>query len=170
MVFDNSRFFAPMKGLPRERQCVALVLFGQRRRKNPAESVISGLHPPSTEWAFKCQHTTESEILERTRQAMNIQVNVQHCGAGLDRHRWGVILAGGEGKRLLPLSGTITGDDRPKQFCTILGDSTLLEQTRDRLKRVVRPEQTLTVVTKRTHRFTVISSTMWGGRGYWYSP
>lgn len=44
-------------------------------------------------------------------------------------HRWGVILAGGDGRRLLPLTRKIAGDDMPKQFCTIVGDGTLLEQT-----------------------------------------
>jgi hypothetical protein len=41
-------------------------------------------------------------------------------------HRWGVILAGGDGKRLLPLTRRITGDDRPKQFCSVMGKDTLL--------------------------------------------
>lgn len=35
-------------------------------------------------------------------------------------HRWGVILPGGDGKRLLPLTHKITGDDRPKQFCNVM--------------------------------------------------
>ncbi len=39
--------------------------------------------------------------------------------------RWGVILAGGDGLRLRPLTKLICGDDRPKQFCPLLGDSTL---------------------------------------------
>ena len=44
--------------------------------------------------------------------------------------RWGVILAGGDGRRLLPLTRRIAGDDRPKQFCAIMDGETLLEQTR----------------------------------------
>lgn len=65
-------------------------------------------------------------------------------------NRWAVILAGGEGTRLRSLTRMITGDDRPKQFCKVLGDETLLDQTRRRVSLTVRPAQTLFVLT-RTH-------------------
>ena len=68
-------------------------------------------------------------------------------------HRWGVILAGGDGKRLLPLTRKIAGDHRPKQFCAIIDGETLLENTRRRVGRIIRPEQTLVVVTKTHERF-----------------
>jgi len=41
-----------------------------------------------------------------------------------------IILAGGDGTRLLSLTRRIAGLDLPKQFCQILGKETLLEQTR----------------------------------------
>jgi mannose-1-phosphate guanylyltransferase len=69
------------------------------------------------------------------------------------RHRWGVILAGGDGKRLLPLTKRITGDERPKQFCAVVGHETLLDQTRDRVRRIVKPEHTVLVLTKEHERF-----------------
>jgi mannose-1-phosphate guanylyltransferase len=68
-------------------------------------------------------------------------------------HRWGLILAGGDGKRLLPLTRTITGDDRPKQFCAILGNETLLGRTRRRVSQSIRPSQTLLVLTRKHEYF-----------------
>jgi mannose-1-phosphate guanylyltransferase len=59
-----------------------------------------------------------------------------------------VILAGGDGKRLLPLTRPITGDDRPKQFCCVVGRQTLLQQTRRRLSNIIPERRTLVVLTK----------------------
>jgi len=68
-------------------------------------------------------------------------------------HRWGVILAGGDGKRLLPLTTRIAGDNRPKQFCAIMDGETLLAHTRSRVERMVQPRHTLLVVTETHERF-----------------
>jgi mannose-1-phosphate guanylyltransferase len=69
------------------------------------------------------------------------------------RNRWGVILAGGDGTRLRSLTRSITGDERPKQFCPILSGSTLLEQTRNRVASTIREDQTFLVVTQAHERF-----------------
>src|SRR2546430_13318060 len=37
---------------------------------------------------------------------------------------WAVILAGGDGTRLRPLTQHLTGDARPKQFCRLFGGRT----------------------------------------------
>ena len=48
------------------------------------------------------------------------------------KSEWAVILAGGDGTRLKTLTRRIAGDDRPKQFCRVLGGATLLEETQRR--------------------------------------
>src|SRR5918912_4414154 len=68
-------------------------------------------------------------------------------------NRWAVILAGGDGTRLRSLTRAITGEERPKQFCAVLGDETLLDQTRSRVALAVRPEQTIFVLTRGHERF-----------------
>ncbi len=47
--------------------------------------------------------------------------------------RHAVILAGGEGSRLRDLTRLIEGDERPKQFCHIIGGQSLIEATTQRV-------------------------------------
>lgn len=61
---------------------------------------------------------------------------------------WAVILAGGDGTRLKSLTRHIAGDDRPKQFCPVLGGRTLLEETQDRAALEFAPKRTLYVVNR----------------------
>ena len=58
-------------------------------------------------------------------------------------HRWAIILAGGDGSRLLPLTRKIAGDDRPKQFCPIVNGNTLLAETRQRVALTLSPARTM---------------------------
>jgi mannose-1-phosphate guanylyltransferase len=67
--------------------------------------------------------------------------------------RCAVILAGGEGLRLRGLTRRIAGDERPKQFCAVVGADTLLNQTRRRVALAVSPERTAVVVTHAHERF-----------------
>jgi mannose-1-phosphate guanylyltransferase len=71
----------------------------------------------------------------------------------MSKHRWGVILAGGEGMRLRAVTRLIAGDDRPKQFCKLMGERSLLAETRLRVARTLPSEQTLLVLTKSHERF-----------------
>src|SRR5579871_4380274 len=57
--------------------------------------------------------------------------------------RWGIVLAGGDGLRLRPLTRYICGDDRPKQFCPLYDGVTLLKQARARAERSILREQIL---------------------------
>jgi len=72
---------------------------------------------------------------------------------GTDRHRWGVILAGGDGVRLRPITRLIAGDDRPKQFCPLLSGRTLFHQTRLRVARRISVQRTLFVMNQRHQPF-----------------
>jgi mannose-1-phosphate guanylyltransferase len=70
------------------------------------------------------------------------------------RHqRWAVILAGGDGSRLRSMTRAIAGDDRPKQFCPLIGGRTLLDQTRKRVALSVSPDRTSFVVTEKHQGF-----------------
>jgi mannose-1-phosphate guanylyltransferase len=64
-----------------------------------------------------------------------------------------VVLAGGDGTRLRSLTRQLAGDDRPKQFCHLLGAETLLGATRRRARRLIAPERLFTVVTRRHESF-----------------
>jgi mannose-1-phosphate guanylyltransferase len=70
-----------------------------------------------------------------------------------NHERAAVILAGGDGSRLYPLTRKITGQDFPKQFCPILGETTLVEQTLVRVGLTVAADRTLIVVRTDHQRF-----------------
>lgn len=60
--------------------------------------------------------------------------------------RYAVIIAGGKGERFWPRSR----GDRPKQFLSLVGESSLLQQSRERIAKLFVPENIL-VVTGREH-------------------
>src|SRR5690349_5915241 len=69
------------------------------------------------------------------------------------RNQWAIILAGGDGTRLQSMTRAITGDNRPKQFVPVIGRSTLLDQTRQRVALSFDQSRTLIVVTQKHRRF-----------------
>lgn len=68
-------------------------------------------------------------------------------------HLWGVVLAGGEGRRLRPLVRHIHGEARPKQYATLVGTRTLLGRTLDRATLLVPAERRVLVTVRRHRRF-----------------
>lgn len=75
----------------------------------------------------------------------------------MDRYddRWAVILAGGDGTRLRPLTRLLTSDERPKQFCSLFDGRTLLDDTRRRVAHAVDASRTYFALTKTHERYYV---------------
>jgi mannose-1-phosphate guanylyltransferase len=59
-----------------------------------------------------------------------------------------LILAGGDGIRARPVTRALFGDDRPKQFCALVGKEPLIVQAQKRASLVVPPSRTLLVLTR----------------------
>ena len=68
-------------------------------------------------------------------------------------HRWAVVLAGGDGRRLQQLSRRIAGDSRPKQFCPFFGEKTLLAQTCERIAPLFSQDQTILILNQMHQKF-----------------
>ena len=98
---------------------------------------------------FSCEQEGTHELLFPEHGYSNPLA--RHTGSRCDR--WAVILAGGDGTRLSALTRSISGDERPKQFCPIIGGRTLLDQTSRRVALSIPADQTLTVLTQRHERF-----------------
>ncbi|HEY2989436.1 MAG TPA: sugar phosphate nucleotidyltransferase [Candidatus Binatia bacterium] len=62
--------------------------------------------------------------------------------------RCGIILAGGQGKRLQSFIHRIRGDALPKQYVNFIGRRSMLEHTFSRAERLIHPEHIFTVVSK----------------------
>ncbi len=77
---------------------------------------------------------------------------VQNKPSGRDR-RCAVIMAGGDGARLAPLTRAITGTDAPKQFCALLGSEALLTDTRRRARLAISTDDTMLVVSRKHEQF-----------------
>ena len=76
----------------------------------------------------------------------DLQLTNQHSTRPDSTSRaWAVVLAGGEGCRLRPLVRRLFGDERPKQYVPLLGPTSLLRQTLDRVGRLVPAERTVVV-------------------------
>lgn len=67
------------------------------------------------------------------------------------RHVWSLVLAGGDGNRLRALTTRPCGTSVPKQYCSLHGGQSLLEDAIARARRVVAPDRLCTIVAQQ-HR------------------
>lgn len=68
---------------------------------------------------------------------------------------WAIILAGGEGTRLADLNRGIGGEKTPKQFCRIMDDQSLIEQTRQRVEIAIPKDRILCTLSRSHERYYV---------------
>lgn len=61
-------------------------------------------------------------------------------------HEWALVLAGGEGTRLRALTTQASGTAIPKQYCSLTGRYSFLEETIHRARQVVPSDQVCTIV------------------------
>jgi mannose-1-phosphate guanylyltransferase len=66
---------------------------------------------------------------------------------------WAIVLAAGSGTRLSSLTRDTTGAAVPKQFCSLDGAQSLIEQTLTRASRVIDPQRITAVVADRHRRY-----------------
>ena len=85
--------------------------------------------------------------LDRTRRKPGSRVASLN---GDEQRVWSVVLAGGEGIRLRPLTRYVSGDQRPKPYARLLGSRSLLQQTIDRVTLTIPLERTV-VLGLRSH-------------------
>lgn len=79
-------------------------------------------------------------------------LDMKTSGDGREDHA-AIVLAGGDGTRLKSLTRRISGFEIPKQFCPVIGSTTLLEQTLSRASLLIDPSRVLTVLTRAHERF-----------------
>lgn len=61
---------------------------------------------------------------------------------------WGIILAGGEGRRLQRLMRWLTGNDLPKQYCAVIGRRSMFQHTVDRAAMCIPADRIFTVIAR----------------------
>ena len=66
---------------------------------------------------------------------------------------WAIVLAAGEGSRLAALTRDAEGVPVPKQYCSLIGEATLLEDTLQRARRFASADRIAVIVSERHRRW-----------------
>jgi mannose-1-phosphate guanylyltransferase len=84
----------------------------------------------------------------------------RHKGVSMSRRHasglWSVVLAGGEGTRVQPFLAELCGGAGIKQFCAIVDDASMLQQTVRRVKQITPPQRMLVSLNSR-HRHEALT-------------
>jgi mannose-1-phosphate guanylyltransferase len=123
---------------------------------DPGRGVCAGASTRCIQYAVKAAHMVmQSRFLPRGIVLANAVTFHPRCkeppsamNFRSSRHLWTIVLAGGEGVRLRPLTRAIHGEDCPKQFAMIHGGQSLLQATLLRVQRWSAPERTVVVVAR----------------------
>ncbi|MEJ2083171.1 MAG: sugar phosphate nucleotidyltransferase [Acidobacteriota bacterium] len=76
-----------------------------------------------------------------------MKLEVQSERYGIDSTQpWAIVLAGGEGERLKPAVCRWLGAHCPKQYCTFLGNRSMLEHTWDRCRQLTTPDHVISII------------------------
>jgi len=92
------------------------------------------------------QFATDGIVDSELRRTMAVREHRAGPDVAVSGATWAVVLAGGQGVRMRPLIHRIYGDDRPKQFASLVGSRSLLRQTLDRIGTIVSPQRTVAVI------------------------
>ncbi|MGE5215878.1 MAG: sugar phosphate nucleotidyltransferase [Chloroflexota bacterium] len=69
---------------------------------------------------------------------------------------WGLVLAGGDGRRLQEFIRNMRGEDLPKQYVNFVGRRSMLEHTLDRIEKLIPAGRVFTIVTKHHFRHAAV--------------
>jgi hypothetical protein len=130
-----------------------IYMFGYIKLPGHTGILASGLvQSASTNFIWRLQRDGTDEVRpDRGAKREEIGIDDRRRLMSIDPHpsrACAVQLAVGDGTRLQSLTLKIAGDSRPKKFCRIFGDKSLLGHTRDRLSPLFREDRTMFVVTK----------------------
>lgn len=92
------------------------------------------------------EHNTRENL--RSRGGLLAATGNGGIGASDSSDRCGIVLAGGEGRRLRSFVHRVRGDVLPKQYVNLIGTRSMLEHTFHRVERLIPAERLFTVVSR----------------------
>jgi mannose-1-phosphate guanylyltransferase len=149
-VFNMIRSPSPKELVPAQFRALRTIRGDEFVRERDANEVGGGVGANYTECHMAAHVTQSPRQMGKESVGADAHERGPREAVSLER-RWGVVLAGGDGARLRGLTRFAFGDDRPKQFCPLLGKDTLLQEARQRAERSISPDHILYSLT-RTHQ------------------